>query len=60
MKVVIDNILGKFHPIVAFIVANKSTAFNHPMLREVATSSLSRLGSEYKFFSIFFALAPIS
>jgi condensin complex subunit 1 len=37
-----ENILGKFHQMIAFIVANERGNFNDPMLRETALLSLCR------------------
>lgn len=39
---VMDNLLGKFHPIVAFIVANQKLSFSSPLLRETSLLALCR------------------
>lgn len=38
-----ENLLGKFHTIVAFIVANESGSYSHPLLRETALLTLCRM-----------------
>mmetsp|Transcript_8464 Transcript_8464/g.12624 ORF Transcript_8464/g.12624 Transcript_8464/m.12624 type:complete len:1331 (-) Transcript_8464:69-4061(-) len=37
-----NNILGKFHPMVAYIVANANGHYAHPIIRETAVLSLCR------------------
>jgi condensin complex subunit 1 len=41
-KLVTDNLLGKFHPLIAFVVANKHGKFGDPLLREAAVLALCR------------------
>lgn len=41
-KIVQENLLGKFHPLVAYIVANENETFNDQMLRETALLALCR------------------
>lgn len=40
--IVYDNILGKFHPLIAFVVANEKASFSNPLLRESAVLALCR------------------
>lgn len=40
-----DNLLGKMHPIVAFLVANDKGAYSHPLLQEVTLLALCRMMS---------------
>ena len=41
-QIVYDNILGKFHPLIAFVVANEKASFSNPLLRESAVLALCR------------------
>ena len=38
-QLVLENLLGKFHPLVAFVVADERGGFSHPLLREVGTAA---------------------
>lgn len=40
--IVYDNILGKFHPLIAFVVANEKASFSNSLLRESAVLALCR------------------
>ena len=44
-QLVCDNILGKFHPLIAFIVANENGTFSNALLRETALLALCRFMS---------------
>ena len=44
-QLVSDNILGKFHPLIAFIVANENGTFSNALLRETALLALCRFMS---------------
>ena len=44
-QLVCDNVLGKFHPLIAYVVANESGTFSHPLLRETAILALCRFMS---------------
>jgi len=44
-ELVMSNLLGKFHPIVAFVVANQVGTFSSPLLRESALLALCRIMS---------------
>ncbi len=39
---VLQNLLGKFHPIIALVVANQTSQFSHPLLRETSVLSLCK------------------
>ena len=40
--IVRNNLLGRFHPLVAFVVADEKSGFGHPLLRETAILALCR------------------
>lgn len=44
-QLVLNNILGKFHPLVAYVVANENGSFTNPLLRETALLALCRFMS---------------
>ena len=44
-QLVCDNILGKFHPLIAFVVANEKGTFSNALLREAALLALCRFMS---------------
>ena len=44
-QLVCDNLFGKFHPLVAYVVANESNTFSHGLLRETSLLALCRLMS---------------
>jgi condensin complex subunit 1 len=37
-----ENILGMFHPFIAYVVANESNRYSHALLRETSTLALCR------------------
>ena len=37
-----DNLLGRFHPLVAYVVANEKGQFSAPVVREAALLALCR------------------
>lgn len=41
-QLVFDNLLGKFHPLIAYIVANEKGSFPDPIVRETALLALCR------------------
>lgn len=38
----LNNLLGKFHPLIAFVVANQKNTMSHPLLRESGILALCR------------------
>ena len=44
-QLVLNNILGKFHPLIAYVVANENGSFSNPLLRETALLALCRFMS---------------
>lgn len=40
-QLVFDSILGKFHPLIAYVIANESGSFSNILVRESATLGLS-------------------
>lgn len=44
-QLVLNNILGKFHPLIAYVVANENGTFSNPLLRETALLALCRFMS---------------
>ena len=41
-QLVFDNLLGKFHPFIAYIVANEHGHYHDPLVRETALLALCR------------------
>lgn len=41
-RLVFDNLLGKFHPLISFVVANEKGTFSAPIVREAAVLALCR------------------
>jgi len=44
-QLVIENILGKFHPLIAYVVANESGSFSDALVRETSILALCRFMS---------------
>ena len=38
----LENLLAKFHPLIAFVVANEGGRYSNPLLREAALLALCR------------------
>jgi hypothetical protein len=41
-QLVFENILGKFHPLIGYVVANETGLFTDPIIRETALLALCR------------------
>jgi len=41
-QLVFDNLLGRFHPLVAYVVANEKGQFSAPVVREASDPYLIR------------------